>query len=332
MDDVFSGAGGGTPCAHAGRSSAMRALDFDIAMKSMLGASDKGTSSTRDGFIGWKPEQQSDELLHSFLGETGHSSFGAGNDSGRRRGVPSANDVAFGRTLGTDVGDSVIQSRGQSVIEAVTAAASGEGGWGMRGPSPANLLGGGDAIPEEFDPSLLLNTIASESQPNVPRQGPPPGLSVFTPQIDKHGLGGDEENRQRDLTLSGRHGLGSAGLRGAGVAGSSGLKQIDELESLQRLVATKSNKDSSSAPGHMNGRVGTHRNDLLAGVQLGRAEQNGANVVPKSATQKTDTAAKTKEPLRNSAGQRRGTQRKASGGGEGREKRPKTNASSTDQH
>lgn len=311
----YSGNGARPSALLVGGSTETRGLDFDLETKPMLGGVGKNLSNTHNS-VGWKAGQPT-ELLHGFLGESDHISYGKDIGPGQRRTGSGLNDLSFGRSIVADIGNSTIQSRGQSaVIEAVAAAASGKGGWGMRGPQSGNPLGCDDAVGDEFDPSLLLHSNASENHGAVARQGVPAGLSMFTSQSDQ--IEADGRNISSEPLMAGNNSL------------TGGVKELGDLDSLRRIVSKKSGEDSTDAVPHTNGRVSSHSADMRANIQIGSTEHNGANAVSKGGAI-GENSATGKESSRSSAGQRRGTQRRASGGGEGREKRQKTNAITTDQ-
>lgn len=307
---------------HVGSSGVVGVLHeaFDADMKSVLGGADKNVSNIgRDG-IGPMKTDQAGDLLHNFLDETDQSPFtGTGGENQRRRGGHSASEIALRRhpagEMG-EMGERAIHSGGQIVLEAVTAAASGKGGWDTRGSGTSRHVVNGDGGDDVVDVGMQLFSVTAEGdlsiQPegengarsDVSRQGVPPGLSDFTPQADVEDQDGGGEARRRRMQAGGQPNL-------------SGLKEVDGIQPLQRFVPGKTKPESCSSAVRQNGRTSGGRNEANGGIGIGR----------KNGTQ-GEIGKVGKEGSRN-GGLRRGTLRKSGGGGEGREKRQKTSGSST---
>lgn len=307
------GAGSNVTAGHIGTSGGISVFQepFDVDIKSVLAGQDKVVSSIG---VPLKPEQPGAALLHSFMDETEQAPFPA-TEGTRRRSDPNSNDLTLRRQLAGEIGDSAMHSRGQSVVEAVTAAASGKGGWDTRESASARHMGNGDVGDGDVDVSLHLFPRIDgdlsiqpdgENGPHadVSRQGVPQGLSDFAPQGDVDDRDGANDARNRRLQQ---------------VVRQRDLTGMKDLDNLQRFVSGKGKPESCSSGVRQNGRTVTARNDANCGGTGVR--KNGSNMV--------DSGKVGKEGSR-SGGSRRGAQRKMSGGGDGREKRQKTSASSAD--
>lgn len=257
------------------------------------------------------------------MDETEKTTFnGSGGDGRRKLGVPSTNDV----TLRQQMGDSAMHS-GQIVLKAVTAAASGKDEW-SRGVEVEprhirNVIGNGE---EDVDVSLQLFDVIVQGDLSIQadvengpradatRHGVPPGLSEYTPHsdVEDQDAAGNETRRRRMPTCGGQQ------------RDLMGLKDFDRVQSLQRFVGGKTKPESCSSAVRQNGRAVSGRNEPNGGVVGAGIRKNGTQ---------GEGGKGGKESARSGGGARRGTQRKASGvagGTEGREKRQRTSASSTD--
>lgn len=207
----------------------------------------------------------------------------ADGDAGDRSGRRGHGDLNLpGKGMGVNVEDLNQRQRGQSAIDAVAAAASGQGGWGL-GSSAAGDLGTGDGGADELDPNLQLIDASADaslgmqresgtgSRSGGARQSAPPGLAMFRPQ-------GTENERHKPTTT--RRIRGSRGGSRRGGSGSSrgggnvqGLKDYngENLRAMQRMGRGKAKREASSESAREGGGGGNERGDFGAGSQ----DQNG---------------------------------------------------------
>lgn len=266
-------------------------------------------------------EQSGGDIFHNFLEDSNQIKFTSGNDDGsiQRPNTTDPNDLLLEQRPATEAGENAIQSRGQAVIEAVFAAASGKDGWGMRESTSVPLRNVKNGKGDLSDPSLhLLNTMTSDNtvgenasmSSGRVRPSAPPGLSEFRPQAeDAEASRKSQSQYQRMLTVS---------SDGVGQSGGTGLRQFNEL---QKLVSNHSGSDAVQGSGRQSERsVSGHTGMAVPGPKRGEGSGNKRGGKNSSSSEGVEVSNDAPQ-----IGQLRGAQRKSRGSGnEGREKRQKT--------
>eukprot|EP00177_Eucheuma_denticulatum_P004766 GFKZ01008661.1.p1 GENE.GFKZ01008661.1~~GFKZ01008661.1.p1 ORF type:complete len:774 (+),score=121.58 GFKZ01008661.1:118-2322(+) len=228
-------------------------------------------------------EHQQSLMFPGILDEVNPAILSGEGDAGDRSGRRGHGDLNLpGKGMGGNVGDLRRRPSGQSVIDAVAAAASGQGGWGVgssvTGDPGTGDGGGGDqdanlqAIDGSADAILAMQRESGTGgRSGGVRQGAPPGLAMFTPQ-------GTENERQKPTTA--RRPRGSRGGSRRGGSGSSrggghmqGLKDYngDNLRAMQRTGRGKAKREASFESARGGGGGGTERGEFGPGSQ----DQNG---------------------------------------------------------
>lgn len=299
---------------------------------SMLGGNDKDVGNGRDAMSTWRQEQSGKDILQTILEQTEESTLvPSERGNGRRRGNQGQAGDVLNRSFAAGMTDEDGRGSGQTVFEAVNAAASGQEEWGI-GVSSGCGIGNGSIVRDEVESSLhLLNVgrnsrrteVEEREETDVSRQADGSGLGLFKGPEEADGVGDGE---------GARAGLGSedlVGLTRAGVnRGNNGeVKTVEEGEGLGRRGSGKSKRESASGS-HANGRGSSHA-EVMGGGR-GRGETNGGGSLKGGGSQAEGGKAG-KGGTRSSGGSKRGSQRKSNGGtgADGaREKRQKTTAAS----
>lgn len=323
----------GTPRQRSGRGADGSSLpgDLNIDMKGELANDASIPPNLREEAFnswGWDAHQQAMMLPHlsqeairrscmggnaENIGSSGDHNPGDPNLNGRKA-VPTATDV------------SVSQAR-QSAHDAVTAAASGHGGWGMSAPN-GNGMGGNLGTGEDMERLQLLSAArqgnfsgqhdgAAAQHTNVHGQNAPPGLKIFNPQTNQSGQESEQQPRRGRGSGRGR-GTGSGGGRGG--AGGQGMKEFGNLRSMpsrRRVAVSNAKRETMLDSGHNAGRRG-NPGDFI-GTSQGLTDQNSGvgNITNSSRTeggkgQKERQVGNRRAAQRNSSGDERGEKRQKS--------------------
>lgn len=328
----------------AGGSSSTRGIagdaDFDVKNATR---NETIVPNLRDVMSSWKleqldqhqvPGQQNVDQQHiavfpNLLDEAVRSPFlGGGGEhmQGMRRGYGDLNLPT--KTMDANMNDAHSKQMGQSAVDAATAAASGQGGWGAMSPTRTELDSNeieGDGLDTSMhllntatDASLTLRCDSRSGARNkMPRQGAPPGLSMFTPQSN------DVERSKQGATRRSRGGKGGSrrGMNSGNSRATSnvgGLKDFKEgVRGLQRAGSGKAKRGSGSDYVH-EGMGGSNDKGTSATSQ----EQNGGIGFGKKGS-RSDVVKGGKDDGHGSSGTRRGSTRNL-GTEERLEKRQKT--------
>lgn len=276
-------------------------------------------------------EHQQSLMFPGILDEVNPAILAGDADAGDRNGRRGHGDLNLpGKGIGVNVGDLRRRNNGQSAIDAVAAAASGQMGWGV-GSSVTGDLGTGDGGGDDLDANLqsidgsadasLGMGMQRESGPGgrsgASRQGAPPGLAMFRPQ-------GTENERQKPAST--RRPRGSRGGSRRGSSGNSrggghvqGLKDYngDNLRAMQRMGRAKAKREASFESAREGGGGGNERGEFGAGSQ----DQNGGVGAGKKGS-RAEVSDGGKDNVQSTGGVRRGAARVAAD--ERADKRQKT--------
>lgn len=340
LDQSLAAAHLGMSLGRGGVSSGGRGLagDLEMDIKNELESESNVVPNLREVFNTWGSEQQSSMMFPTFFDETVRPSFvsGATQDVQKSAGQSHGDLNLNPRKATSGLGDARATPQ-QSAIDAVAAAASGQGGWGVVAPTVSGM-GNSTTGGEELDRSLQLLNAATDGnfaarhesglaqRAGVPRQNAPPGLAMFTPQTNAVERGNEVPVRRE---------RGSRGSRGAGAgtgrptSGGQGMKEFDgSVRSVQRrLSSSKSKREAAVESGH--GGIGGAKRGNFVGTSQGLADQNGAVGSGKNSS-RAENAKNSKERGHNSVGNRRSAQRN-SAADERLEKRQKTSAQNGEQ-
>lgn len=201
------------PSSRANPTTAPHASQDNLGLDMKPGMENDATvvPNLRDAISGWKtgPQSSPADVFPGLFDETLRSPFApVERDNGRKSAARSQADLNLSRQ------ENHSTQRAQSAIEAVAAAATGQGGWGVvpgmvpSGGRELNADGGGGEIDRGFqlmnasvDATLSLHQKNSGQQRhNMTRQTAPPGLSMFTPrskEVDGNDGGGGGRQHER---------------------------------------------------------------------------------------------------------------------------------------
>lgn len=319
--------GGEAPATNAmsterGRTSGFSGLqdEFSMDVKDAILSHGKELCHMPNDVQRWD-EQPSGDIFNNFL-EVPNQVKLPGNDDGmtRQRDVSDPNNLILGQSSGGGTGQSAIHSRGQAIIEAVVAAASGKDGWGMSEATGVHSRSVKNGKGDVSEPNLQLLTTMTQGNvvgenasisSGIAKQNAPPGLSEFRPQIDDAEASRKSHSQyQKVVTVS---------SDGIGQSGGTDMNQISELQ-LQRLISNQPGGDTTQGSGRQSERSVSGNTGMAAthGQRQGEGSEtrkDGKNSSSSDAVELTTTP---------HSGQRRGIQRKSRGGGSGgREKRQK---------
>lgn len=316
--------------------------DLDMDVKNAM-RNETSVPNMRDVMSSWKleqvdqhqvPGQQNVDQQHSavfpnLLDEAVRSPFlgGEGEDvQGMRRGYGDLNLPT--KAMDANISDAHSKQRGQSAVDAATAAASGQGGWGAMS-APKTELDSSEIEGDGLDTSIqLLNTAADASltmrcesgsgaRNKMSRESAPPGLSMFTPQSN------DVERSKQGTTRRGRAGKGGSrrGMNSGSArttSNAAGVKDFKEgLRGLQRTGSGKTKRGSGPDYAHEGMGGGNDR-----GTSATSQDQNGGIGFGKKGS-RTDGMKGGKDDGHGSSGTRRGGTRNL-GSEERVDKRQKT--------
>lgn len=311
--------------------------DLDIDIKAELESESNVVPNLREAFNSWKSEPQSSVMFPQIFDETMRSSLIPGNTANVQNNVGQGHgDLNLNpRKGGPVLGEARTSQHRQSAIDAVTAVASGQGGWGIAAPS-GPTLGSTTSPGEELDRNLQLlsaapdefvrrNESGSTSRGNAQGQTAPPGLAVFTPQASDSARGSEPQSRRARSSGGSR---GAGGTSGRTAAGGQGMKEFENYRAMQRRISSsKSKRDTTVESGHNGSGAGSHGD--FAGTSQGLTDQN-RTVGNVKTTSRAENAKIGKERNPGGTGTRRSASRNTSTD-ERMEKRQKTTAQNGEQ-
>lgn len=296
--------------------------ELDTEMKKAIELDNSLAPNFRDAMTSWRSDSQTSLALSNFFDEAFRVPLAPdlNNTEAHKNAARNQADAKVKARQQASGGANLRKQRGQSAIEAVAAAASGQGGWGVgaTGRDVAAACG----IGEDIDQSLQLFGAATDPglRGGASRVGgppPPAGLSLFTPQ--------STDLARSEAVLRRERGNHEAALRsmtapsGRTTAGGQALKDFEGLRGFQRMPP-KSKRETLPDAGHDTVAGSTHGE--FAGTTQGIAEPNGA-VRHSKAGGRSDGAKSGKDRTNSTAGSRRNAHRNASAD-ERMEKRQKT--------
>lgn len=341
LDQTLAAANLGMSLGRGSASPGGRGLSSDLEMdiKNELKSESNVVPNLRDAFNSWGSEHPSSMMFPNFFDETARPSFipGGAQDGQKSAGQGHGDLNLNPRKVASGLGDARPTPQ-QSAIDAVAAAASGQGGWGVGAPTVTGM-GSSATGGEELDRSLqLLNATTDGNfaprhesglaqRAAVTRHNAPPGLAMFTPHTNAAERSNDVPIRRERGSRKSR-GLGAGSGRPA--SSGQGMKEFDSsnLRSLQRrLSSSKSKREPAAESGHT-GLGGTKRGDFV-GTSQGLSDQNGAVGSGKKSS-RAENAKNSKDRGHNTVGNRRSAQRN-SAADERLEKRQKTSAQNGEQ-
>lgn len=319
---------GGIPAAPTvqGLAGTVQGLQNNIAMdlKRSVANDNRNSSNVRDSMPSWRPDQPDDVFPNIFEPSSMRPPFAQRENPLANRGViQKRGEMEAKKHMAPSLAVAQDPQAGQSVVDVVTATATGHAGWAV-GSTPERNFPNTEQQGDELDPSLqLLNTVPPDCDMSLQsgREAPgngqsaPPGLSIFTPQV--------EELEKNGKTPSGRAKVETATIRDvrpstnhATVNGNH--KNYGNVRSFQRMSSNRM-KRSNQTTSPTNTRPSSAAPSIV-GVSQGVAAQNGG--APTKRNSPGRTTKNGSDHATAATGSRRNSQRNS--GSDGREKRQKT--------